>query len=232
MRIAFSSKVDHPESFTSAIAVTKSDSAKILDTANNSKPIVSKWIMHTHGSAVAVSWKSFDIEDGVKEVSTVCCLAALGLDGLGFVLHDKDGSVAVWFDETGSTPDPEWLDDYDRAIKVDISSDTTDDEVAASLASALNGDDQFAASAADEIVTVTDAEYGARTDIADAPGDAASGFDLDVETEGGMYGVDFAIKDAPRITRTATLQSGVMYPIVTDQIMSTGTTPTTCVAFW
>jgi len=91
------------------------------------------------------------------ETETITCVAdtAGSLDGTYFILHDEDGSVAFWIDvdDSGTAQPTLTVDRY-----VEITGIATGDSataVATAVASAIDGDSKFSASAASNVVTVT-----------------------------------------------------------------------------
>ncbi len=119
---------------------------------------------------------------GVKEVTQVVCVADVGdsLDGKSFVLHDKSGSVCVWLKTLVGT-DP---GGSDRSIEVDVATLATVSDVASAISAALIADGAWEASAVDEVVTITDAYKGARTDAADTD----TGFAVTTTVQGSYSG--------------------------------------------
>ena len=108
------------------------------------------------------------------------------LDGTYFVLQDVDGSVAFWID-TGDTGTAEPAHGADRSVEITtVTSGMTASQVAGVVATAINGDAKYAASAASEVVTITNADYKDLTDAAD--GD--SGFTFNVTTQGVDLGAE------------------------------------------
>lgn len=86
------------------------------------------------------------------------------LVGTYFVLHDKDGSVGVWF-SVSSEPIPSGAESQNRTIEVVLASDDTRAQVATKVRTAIDGDLQFSAPApAADVVVVTDASGGFRED--------------------------------------------------------------------
>lgn len=217
--------------FFDAIEVTPSDSDALVDSGNANKPIKTKAVMivNDDGSPGTLAYKSFTCVDRAAEVLEITCPEPTDLDGKGFIMYDDNSVLGVWFDGTGTTPDPLWLEQVQRTIKVDVSAAADDEAVAAALATALDGDASFAASAVAEVVTCTDAKVGARELARDLPGQLASGVEIE-RTTAGMGGSQDV--GASRIARAVTLPSGVIVPIVTDQILDTGTDADKVLAFY
>lgn len=125
-----------------------------------------------------------EIAAGTAQVETVTTVAdvASSLDGTYFQLSDEDGTVSVWIDvgDSGTTI-PGGASALDRAIEVTgVVADDSADSVATAVASAIDGDSKFSASAVGSVITVTHATKG---DVADgADGDA--GFSFAVTTQG------------------------------------------------
>jgi hypothetical protein len=90
------------------------------------------------------------------------------LNGKGFVLFDKDGSVGVWFKVTMSASAPSEVLGADRIIEIDsLSGVANSDAVASALQAAVQADSQFTATALNNTVTITDASNGLRNDVLD-----------------------------------------------------------------
>ena len=122
------------------------------------------------------------------EVSTIQAVAdsSGSLDGTGFILQDSAGSVGVWFDHHDSgTAAPADVASATRQIEITtVSNNDTADEVASAIATVLQADSAFSATASTDTVTVTDQTAGARgTDAADS-GSSASGFTFATPTQG------------------------------------------------
>jgi len=123
------------------------------------------------------------------EVSTIQTIAdsAGSLDGTGFILQDSPTtSVGVWFDhgDTGTIV-PADVGSTTRQIEITtVSDNATANEVATAIASALQADSAFSASASTNTVTVTDQTAGARATNAADSGSSASGFTFATPTEG------------------------------------------------
>lgn len=101
------------------------------------------------------------------------------IGGTYFTLADKDGSVAVWFN-VNSEPEPPH--GADRSIQVLIAPGDSANTVATKIAAQVNADSQYSASASTNVITITDAENGARTDIAAG----TSGFTSPTVTQQGV----------------------------------------------
>lgn len=106
------------------------------------------------------------------ETFTTRADASDDLDGTYILLNDEDGSVAVWIDTDNSgTTIPTGASAADRALEcTGIATDDTAAAVATAIASTINADSKFAASAVGAVVTVTHATAGAVADGED--GDA------------------------------------------------------------
>lgn len=107
------------------------------------------------------------------------------LDGKYFTLYDEAGSVACWIDVDGDGPAPSGHG-ADRVILITgVITGMGENDVATQVASAINDDDKFVAldpGGATNVVIVTDASVGTRTDVAD--GAAATGFTVETTTQG------------------------------------------------
>lgn len=123
-----------------------------------------------------------------QEVTTITCVAdeSDSLDATSFLLYDEDGSVGFWIDTDNSgTTIPTGANAADRAVEITtVTTDMTDEQVAGVVATAINADSKFSASAVGAVITVTLAEGGAVTDAADAAGGEATGFTFGVSTQG------------------------------------------------
>jgi hypothetical protein len=110
---------------------------------------------------------------GVAEISSITCVAdvAGSLDGKFFIIPDAAGTVAFWFDETGTTVEP--THGADRSVKITtVLSGDSANTVAGKVRTAINTDGAWAATGTDPIVLATDIATGAR--IGQSAGD--SGF--------------------------------------------------------
>jgi hypothetical protein len=83
------------------------------------------------------------------------------LDGSYITMYDVNGSVAFWFDITGSTVEPGH--GKDRSVKVSANAGEDDLTIASRLRSAINSDSQFSASVSGNEVTATDVDIGNRS---------------------------------------------------------------------
>lgn len=123
----------------------------------------------------------------VPEVADMTCVADVSdsLDQTYFVLQDTAGPVVFWIDtdDSGSTISAAATAAATGGRSVEITTVTTDmtnSQVAGVVATAINADAQFSASAASEVVTITNAEDG---DFG-AGADGDSGFTFAVTTAG------------------------------------------------
>jgi len=153
------------------------------------------------------------------------------VDGTFFTLQDKDGSVAVWYNVSGSTPEP--LHGGSRSLQI-TTVDFGDNAatIAAKTASVINADSQFSTSVVANTITVTDAENGVRP----ASSIGTSGFTVTLVSAG--------VNDEPEIISIATAinvfplagtavgdivqtisESGILLAVVIDdsQIIDTAT---------
>lgn len=152
------------------------------------------------GGASVASIETITVPSGsVAQVETFTCVAdvASSLDGLYLRLEDEDGSVAFWFDvgNTGTTI-PGGASALDRAIEVTgISADDTAAAVATAVASAINGDSKFSASATGAVVTVTHDTTGA---VADGAAGTSTFTSFTVTTNGSNHALNetyFTLQD-------------------------------------
>lgn len=146
-------------------------------------------------------WPWFNITNptSVKEVSTVETIAdvADSLDGDYFLIYDNVGSVEVWINTSGGAATAPGVGA--RAIAVPVTTGATAAQVASAVQAAVDADSKFVATVVDDLVTITDANYGARTDISAA----TSGFTVAVTTQ-GVSGIDPSI--APTVTTERLIQ--------------------------
>lgn len=92
----------------------------------------------------------------------------------------------VWFDKTGTTPEPSGPDTIDRLpVRVDISAAVTADDVATAIASALSNDTvDFAATATLAVVEVTTTNNGNTDDAEDGASPVGGVFAINVTQHG------------------------------------------------
>jgi hypothetical protein len=114
------------------------------------------------------------------EISTITAVADVGgaLGGLYFDLEDKDGPVRAWFQLGGSTAPS--TPSGGRRLVIPVTPDSSAETVAAAIAVYLGLDQEFSAEAVDDLVTITDANIGERTDISAG----TSAMDVDTIQEG------------------------------------------------
>lgn len=149
-------------------------------------------------------WPWFNITNptSVKEVSTVETIAdvADSLDGDYFLIYDNVGSVEVWINTSGGGATAPGIGA--RAIAVPVTTGATAAQVATAIQTAVDADSKFVATVVDDLVTITDANYGARTNIAAG----TSGFTVGVATE-GVSGINPSI--APTVTTERLIQVNI-----------------------
>jgi hypothetical protein len=135
----------------------------------------------------------YEETEGYKEITTIQTLAddSGSLDGTYFILSDNVGTVAFWIDiDNHGTSAP--VHGADRAVEITtIATDDDAETVAAKVATAVDNDSKFSASATEDVVTVTDVSVGERTDAVD--GD--TGFTIEV-VQDGEDAVSTALTDA------------------------------------
>jgi hypothetical protein len=121
---------------------------------------------------------------GTAEVTSITTVAddSDSLDGTYFLIYDDAGSVGVWIDTDDSgTTAPAGASGADRALEVaTIATDDDADTVASKIATVLNNDSKFTASATGSVITCTASTVGTKTDASD--GD--TGFSIAVVVEG------------------------------------------------
>lgn len=122
------------------------------------------------------------------QIETVTCVAdvADSLDATFFQLADASGTVGIWIDTDNSgTTIPGGASALDRAIEVtDVVTGDTATAVGAAVASAINADGSYGATADTGVVTITHAATGVRT----AGVDGNAGFAHAVSTVGRAVG--------------------------------------------
>lgn len=112
-----------------------------------------------------------DVVSGVAEVSTVDTTGGTpaGLDGKYFLISGASADYYVWFDLDDGSTDPEVA--AKTGIEVDIATGDSEAQIATKLQTVLEAHAAFGATVDTNVVTITDAASGARTNI--AAGDAA-----------------------------------------------------------
>ena len=126
------------------------------------------------GTSVDAGSTSFD-------VSSVAGTERVSLDGKYFILHDEDGSVAVWFDvDNNGTPEP--LHGADRSIMITgINFGDSESVVAAAVRAEIHADAAFECDpVVNDTFLVRDAVNGNRP----SPSSGTSGFTISTETNG------------------------------------------------
>ena len=99
---------------------------------------------------------------GFTVTRTVNGAADVSVNGKYFVLYDSVGSVAVWYDTTGTTPEP--FHGANRSIRVGtVASGDSANTVATKTAAILSGDSAWVTSAVVPTITVVDTVVGGRT---------------------------------------------------------------------
>lgn len=121
-----------------------------------------------------------DVVSGVAEVSTVDTTGGTpaGLDGKYFTLSGAAADYYVWFDLDDGSTDPEVT--ARTGIEVDIATGDSEAQIATKLQTVLEAHAAFGATVDTNVVTITDAAAGARTDI----GAGDSGLTVAVATPG------------------------------------------------
>lgn len=168
----FTAKVSPSGANQFALGATDEAAAAALVAKINAHTSLSQVLVATQGSAEA------------SEVTTITCVADVSdlLDGKYLTLYDADGSVGVWIDTDDSgTTEPAGSAALDRSIEVTgIATNDPAADVATAVASAINADSKFTATADAGVVTVTLVEPAAVTDGADVD----TGFTVAVSTQG------------------------------------------------
>lgn len=106
------------------------------------------------------------------ERATITTVAdsAGSLNSTWFKIYDSAGSVGVYFTNGGGTPPG----GVDRTLSVSFTNNDSADTIATALKTALDADGEFVATNVTNVVTVTQASSGDRTNVAD--GTAPTGF--------------------------------------------------------
>lgn len=108
-----------------------------------------------------------DVE-GRQEKSTITTVADVSgsLAGKYFDLRDRTGLVRVWFNQIGASPatTPPSAGGG-RLLPVDFATNATNIAMAVNIALALDEDDEFIATSASNVVTITDQYTGTRTNV-------------------------------------------------------------------
>lgn len=108
-------------------------------------------------------------------------------DGGYFLINSSSNArkYFVWFDKTGSTPQPTGLDIVGRiAIKADISGATSANDVATIVETALNTTIDFNADTIGAVVTVTNSDNGEADNAVDGASPVGGVFAINVTQEG------------------------------------------------
>lgn len=103
------------------------------------------------------------------------------LDGSFFDIEDDTGPVRVWIDVDNSSSAPS-VPAGGRLLEVDISANDSANNVASQLQSVVDSDSKFSASVSLDVVTITDASAGQRTDVQE--GSIPTGFDFEIDQQG------------------------------------------------
>ena len=120
-----------------------------------------------------------------EQINVTALSFAATTDGTYFLLSSLSTDFFVWYDKTGTTAEPVANDTLGKtAVRVDISSATTADEVATLTGSIIASLTQFSTSVSTSIVTITSTEAG--NDLTDAVDSAlnATGFTISVVSQG------------------------------------------------
>ena len=136
------------------------------------------------GDRIRIHNKIIDIQ----QINLVTATADISgsLDGKYFILYDKDGSVAFWFDH-GDSGTAEPSHGADRSVEITtVADDDTAPTVASKVSTAINADDQFFTNytAGSAQIRASDNEVGERTR---GSGGTAL-FDVDIERAGMWNG--------------------------------------------
>ena len=168
------------------ISSSAAEAARTLKSARGSL----LWLMGVNTSASAQFIQLFDAAAIVSlaEVSTVDFTDIAGAD-LGdkyFLLNDASGLVYVWFNLDSGGTDPAL--DGARGIEVAVSTGDVAADIATAVATAVDADAAFSASATDAVATITDAADGVRGAI-----DAGTSGAAVAVTTAGIIGIEDAV---------------------------------------
>ena len=98
---------------------------------------------------------------GVYQVQSLTTTAATSLDGKYFTLQDDEGSVAFWYDLTGSTTIPAAAEAADRSVEITtLTTSASDGTVAALTATAIAADSKFSTTHDGNVVLATASTLG------------------------------------------------------------------------
>ncbi len=141
----------------------------------------------TFGKAQVVRVICKDNAGAAKEKSTVQTVADVSssLGGLYFDVYDNAGPVRVWIDVANASTAPA-VPAGGRLLEVDISADAAASAVATAVKTAVDADAQFVATNSSNLVVITQADYGTRTDIAAG----TSTFTVSTTTQGARGRLD------------------------------------------
>lgn len=141
-------------------------------------------------------------------VNTTAGTADVSLDGKYFIIHDENGSVAVWYD-VGDDGTPEPFHGADRSIRVPgVNYGDSAATVAAATVAVVNPDILFTASNLSNVITITNVTSG----NVPAPIAGTSGF--------GVSSTDGSLPGAELITNAGNV---VFFPLVGTDVQSIAT---------
>lgn len=155
--------------------------------------------------------------------------ADVSINGKYFTLYDVNGSVAIWYDTTGVTPEP--LHGADRAIAVDtVNAGDSANDIATKTAVFIAGDGAWAsATVLANVVTVTDALNGSRPNASAG----TSGFTVAEDTPGvdtafEVVAVPTSVNIFPLLnTDVADIVAKISESPIMDAVVSDGSNPIT-----
>lgn len=121
-------------------------------------------------------------EQGIQETSTVKTISDVSgsLAGTFFVLFDEAGSVGVWIEVDGLTPQPSM--GTNRAIKIPITSNDSATIIAGIIQPLIDADSKFSASVLLDTITIQNAVKLTVSDIVD--GAVPTNFTLNTTVQG------------------------------------------------
>ena len=149
------------------------------------------------------------IPGGSWAISTSVDGVDSAIDGEYFLIYDVAGLVCVWFNVSGSAVQP--AVGATRYLEItDITAGMTAAQVGDRIASNVDSDSQYTATAISEVVTITDASVGIRTDATLSAGFITAGASIVILQNG--------VEDGTEVILLPTLFS--IYPLLNTDVAS------------
>ena len=164
-------------------------------------------------------------QGAVAEITDIQCVADVSgsLDGAYFILYGggTEAATAFWIDvDDSGTSEPS----HGAPNSVEITTISTNDtanDVASAIATIINAESEWSASASTDTITVTDAFKGARTDAFD--GDTATSFVFSVTTEGSNARPgENVLRNIDSVTSTTITIDGDPVTVSDNDVISAG----------